>query len=93
MLQVGHILDLYCVLLSSVALFCKNYTKFYFDAKHLENAFVGAGNLKMITSKFWFEYLWGPYVLLLNPVLCIALYLDEEAYNLRRWLHEKELAC
>ena len=52
MLQVGRILDLYCVRLSNAALFCKKYTKFYFDAKHLENAFVGAGNLKMITSKF-----------------------------------------
>ena len=24
-----------------------------------KNTFVGAGNLQMITSKFWFEYLWG----------------------------------
>ena len=31
-----HILDLYCVRLLNVAPFCKNYTKFYFDAKHLE---------------------------------------------------------
>ena len=32
----GHILDLYCVRLSNAAPFCENYTKFYFDAKHLE---------------------------------------------------------
>ena len=38
-----------------------------------KNTFVGAGNLKMVTSKFWFEYLWGPYILFLGPVLCIAL--------------------
>ena len=31
-----HILDLYCVQLSNIALFCKNYAKLYFDAKHLE---------------------------------------------------------
>ena len=35
--------------------------------------FVGAGNLQMITSKFWFEYSWVPYVLFFDPVLCIAL--------------------
>ena len=32
----GHILDLYCVQLSNAASFCENYTKLYFDAKHLE---------------------------------------------------------
>ena len=32
----GHILDLYCVRLSHAAPFCENYTKLYFDAKHLE---------------------------------------------------------
>ena len=32
----GHILDLYCVRLSNAAPFCENYTKLYFDAKHLE---------------------------------------------------------
>ena len=35
-LPAGHILDLYCVRLLNVALFCENYTKLYFDAKHLE---------------------------------------------------------
>ena len=38
-----------------------------------KDTIVGAGNLQMIASKFWFEYLWGPYVLFLDPVLCIAL--------------------
>ena len=38
-----------------------------------KDTFVGAGNLQMITSKFWSEYLSGPYVLFLDPVLCIAL--------------------
>ena len=57
-----------------------------------KNTFVGASNLQMITHKFWFEYLWGPFVLFLDPVLCIALVSSEdEAYNLRSWLHEKEL--
>ena len=37
------------------------------------NIFVGAGNLQMIINKFWFEYLLGPYILFLDPVLCIAL--------------------
>ena len=32
----GHILDEYCIRLSSAAPFCKNYAKLYFDAKHLE---------------------------------------------------------
>ena len=74
--------------------FYKNYTKLYFNKKHLQKTFVGASNLQMITSKFWFEYLWGPYVLFLKPVLCAALVSQEdEAYNIRSWLHEKELAC
>ena len=34
--QAWHILDLYCVRLSNAAAFCENYTKLYFDAKHLE---------------------------------------------------------
>ena len=34
--QAGHILDLYCIQLSNTAPFCENYTKLYFDAKHLE---------------------------------------------------------
>ena len=38
-----------------------------------KNTFVDAGNLQMIMSKFWFEYLWGLYALFLDPVLCIAL--------------------
>ena len=58
-----------------------------------KNTFVGAGNLQMITSKFWSEYLSGPYVLFLDPVLCIALVcLEDEAFNPRSWLHEKKLA-
>ena len=28
-----------------------------------KNTFVGAGNLQMITNKFWCENLWGPYLL------------------------------
>ena len=32
----GHILDLYCVRLSNAELFCENYVKLYFDAKHVE---------------------------------------------------------
>ena len=37
------------------------------------NTPVGAVNLQMVTNKFWYEYLWGPYVLSLDPVLCIVL--------------------
>ena len=37
-LPAGHILDLYCVRLSSAAHFYENYTRLYFDAKHLEKA-------------------------------------------------------
>ena len=59
-----------------------------------KNTFEGAGNLQMITTKFWFEYLWGPYVLFLYPVLCVTLNSEEdEEYNVRSWLHEKELTC
>ena len=36
MLPAGHTLDLYYIWLSNAASFCKNYTKLYFDAKHLE---------------------------------------------------------
>ena len=35
-LPAGCTLDLYCVQLSSTALFCENDAKLYFDAKHLE---------------------------------------------------------
>ena len=38
-----------------------------------KNTFEGAGNLQMITTQFWFEYLWGRYVLFLYPVLCVIL--------------------
>ena len=34
----GNILDLYCIQLSNAGLFCKNYAKLYYDAKHLEYA-------------------------------------------------------
>ena len=88
MLPAGHILALSYVRLwfyrwSSSSMLC-------FSCK---NTFVGAGNLQMITSKFWVEYLWGPYALFLDTVLCIALFsYKDEAYNLRSWLHEKEIA-
>ena len=36
-----------------------------------KNTFVGAGNLQVITNKFWCENLWGPYVLYLDTVLCM----------------------
>ena len=42
MKESGDILDLYCVQLSNAAPFCENYTKLYFDAKHLEKEFFGA---------------------------------------------------
>ena len=55
MLSAGRILDLYCVRLSKAAPICKNFTKLYFDAIHLEKGFnrrvgvgVGGGGLK-----FW----------------------------------------
>ena len=32
----GHILDLCCIRLSNAAPFWENYTKLYFDEKHLE---------------------------------------------------------
>ena len=35
-LPEGHVLDLYRVRLLNVAPFCENYTKLYFDAKHLK---------------------------------------------------------
>ena len=53
--------------------------------------FTGAGNLQMITNKLWYEYFYGPYVLSLDPDLCIVLVsLEVEAYNFRSWLHEKK---
>ena len=36
MLLAGHILDLYLVRLSNAVSFCENYTKLYFDKKHLK---------------------------------------------------------
>ena len=54
-----------------------------------KNTFVGTGNLQMITNKYWCEYLWVTYVLILDTILYIVLVFSEiEAYNLRSWLHE-----
>ena len=43
----GHMLDLYCVRLSKAAPCFENYTKLYFDAKHLEKEFNRGG------ERFW----------------------------------------
>ena len=61
-----------------------------------KNTFVGAGNLQVITNKFWCENLWGPYVLYLGAQFCVYIVLvskEVETYNLTSWLHEKELFC
>ena len=59
MLSAGRILDLYCVQLSKAAHICKNFTKLYFDAKHLEKGFkrgvgvgVGGGGVKVLVPFF-----------------------------------------
>ena len=62
----------------------------FYRCSRCKNTFVRAVNLQMITSKFWFEYLWGPHVLFLDQVLCIALVSSQD---LGSWLHEKERAC
>ena len=36
LLPAEHILDLYCIRLLNAAPFRENYTKLYFEAKHLE---------------------------------------------------------
>ena len=43
LLPAGHILDLYCIRLLNAAPFCENYTKLYFDAKHLEKGLNSEG--------------------------------------------------
>ena len=47
-----HILDLYCVRLSNAAPFCENYTKLYFDAKHLEKGLKRMGGVKFLVPFF-----------------------------------------
>ena len=47
----GHILDLFCVRLSKAVPFCENYTKFYFDAKHLEKG-LNRGRVKFLGPFF-----------------------------------------
>ena len=42
-----------------------------------KNTFAGAGNFEIIAEKCWCEYLWGPYVLFLDPVFCIVLVSSE----------------
>ena len=44
-IYIGEIVDLHCVPLSNVntAPFCENYTRLYFDAKHIEQALNRAG--------------------------------------------------
>ena len=46
--RAGHILDLYCAWLLNATLFCKNYIKLYFDAKHLEKGLITGGG-----GDFW----------------------------------------
>ena len=52
-IQPGHILDLYCIIPLNAARFCENYTKLYFDAKHLEKGLnSGGGGVKFIGPFF-----------------------------------------
>ena len=48
----GHIVELYCVPLSNAALFCQNYAKFYFNAKHLEKGLNRRGGMKFLEPFF-----------------------------------------
>ena len=41
----SHNLDLLCARQSGAALFCENYAKLYFDAKHLERDTIGGGEI------------------------------------------------
>ena len=52
-----HILDLYCVRLSNAAPFCKNYTKLYFDPKHLEKGLnrVGVGGSEILAALIFLD--------------------------------------
>ena len=50
---LGHILDLYCILLSNAAPSYENYTKLYFDAKHLEKRLNrGEGGVEIFGALF-----------------------------------------
>ena len=42
-IKSGHILGLDSIRLSNAATFCNNYTKFYFEAKHLEKGLNNRG--------------------------------------------------
>ena len=46
-----HVLDLYCVRLSSTAPFCEKYAKLYFDTKHLEKGLNRGGGFGALFSK------------------------------------------
>ena len=62
----------------------------YFSCK---NTFVGAGNVPVITSKFLIWILMGALCNLSGPSFVHGFgFLEDEAYNLRSWLHQKELA-
>ena len=68
----GHILDLYCVRLSNAAPFCKNYTKHFFDAKHLEkglNRGRGGGWCPFFFKKVFFFHKKCPFWPILDAAL------------------------
>ena len=53
MLPAGYILDLYCVRILNAAAFWENYTKLYFDVKHLEKGLNrGEGGVKYLVPFF-----------------------------------------
>ena len=48
----GLILDLYCIRLSNAAPICVNYTKLYFDKKHLQKGLNRRGGVKFLGPFF-----------------------------------------
>ena len=61
LLLAGYILDLHCVRPSNTALFCENYAKLYFNAKHLEKVLgIGGWGGKTFGALFSKKYPFQP---------------------------------
>ena len=58
-MTLGSNLDLLCIWQLNAALFCENYAKPYFDAKHLEKR-LNKGVVKFLVLFFFFKK--GPFL-------------------------------
>ena len=83
----GHLLDLYCVRLLKAAVFCQNYAKLFFDAKHLERCpkFLECSLHVLICSKKSYICKWTEMTCWKVEVLNEPLYIFTVAIVIEVW--------